>query len=349
MAKDIKIYMLHKYIKSVDDIYQSLHISQNDIHFIWDDQNPDYIIATEWIYYEPKLYQKFMSLQCSEVINIFFAGECLEPDLNIFDYAIVFDNDLQLNDRICKIPTLEFFHKYVTEELYKKTNNPSEILRQKTKFCNFIYSNGKAHPNRDKLFYKISEYKKVDALGQHLRNIEVADYFVDERVKKDYKFTIASENACYRGYTSEKLLLAFQAHTVPIYWGDPDIEKFFNPKAFINANKMSFDEVVEKVKELDNNDELYCQMLSEPPMTEQQKQIEYQVFISNIFMQSKENAKRVAEGFHPENYRRFAKTLISQDVYNPQQQDNWLYSITSSKGKVSVYLGKYKILSYHKG
>ena len=293
-------------------------------------------------------------MQRKGVINIFFAGECLSPDLNLFDYAIVFDNKLRLNDRISKIPAKDFFACRLTEEFGKTLENPQEELSHKTKFCNFIYSNGKAHPNRDKLFYKISEYKKVGALGKHLRNVDLKEQFVDESIKRDYKFTIASENACYEGYTSEKLLTAFQAHTIPIYWGDPAVEEFYNPKAFINANKLSFDDVVNKIKELDTNDDLYCQMLSESPMTKEQIEKyerchdEYLSFITHIFDQPIDKAKRVAEGFHPDNYRRFAAAIQSQNVYKePVKQINLLYALTDN-GKFSLYCLNKKIFSYKK-
>ena len=62
----------------------------------------------------------------------------------------------------------------------------------------------------------------------------VADKYAFE---SEYKFSIAFENASYSGYTSEKILEAFAAGTVPIYWGDPDIAKVYNSKAFINLNE----------------------------------------------------------------------------------------------------------------
>lgn len=81
----------------------------------------------------------------------------------------------------------------------------------------------------------------------------------------NYKFTIAFENNIFRGYTTEKLYQPFQVNSIPIYSGNPDVLEDYNPKAFINvADYKNFDEVIEKVIELDNNDELYMQMLREP-------------------------------------------------------------------------------------
>lgn len=52
---------------------------------------------------------------------------------------------------------------------------------------------------------------------------------------------------------------------MPIYWGNPDIEKDFNGAAFINCHRFdNFDQVVEKVIELDNNDALWTQYANAP-------------------------------------------------------------------------------------
>ncbi len=55
------------------------------------------------------------------------------------------------------------------------------------------------------------------------------------------------------GYTTEKLFDCFKAGTVPIYWGNPEITRDVNPKAFINCNdyENDFDAVIERVKEID--------------------------------------------------------------------------------------------------
>lgn len=52
----------------------------------------------------------------------------------------------------------------------------------------------------------------------------------------NYKFIIAMENKQVEGYVTEKILNAFYAGAIPIYWGAPDINKYFNPNAFINLS-----------------------------------------------------------------------------------------------------------------
>jgi hypothetical protein len=49
----------------------------------------------------------------------------------------------------------------------------------------------------------------------------------------DYMFSVAIENASYESYFTEKIQDCFATGTIPIYYGSPDIGKFFNPKGII--------------------------------------------------------------------------------------------------------------------
>jgi hypothetical protein len=117
---------------------------------------------------------------------------------------------------------------------------------------------------RNEFFAKLSEYKKVDSGGGYLNNI---GFIVDDKMNfiKDYKFIIAFENSAQPGYTTEKVLQGKQADIVPIYWGNPIIDKEMNTRGFINFGEYDcFDKLIKRVIEVDNNDELYLQYLKEP-------------------------------------------------------------------------------------
>ena len=322
MPKTIRIYFLHKTIVTLEETVKYLNLDAQKYNFIWDTENPDYLFVSEHIYLKKRIYKKFLSLIKTGTISIYCAGECIEPDLNLFDYAIVFDRNLRSGDRIARIPAMYFHKASVLEN--KNTIHTIEEARKELKtkkgFCNFLYSNGRAHPIRDQLFYAISAYKNVDSLGGHLRNVDnIAgklggyDWAAGGiSINKHYRFSIASENATYEGYVTEKLLTSFQAHTVPIYWGDPGVKKEFNEKAFIYVNELSsLDEVVEKIKQVEENEELWCSMIAEPWQTEEQverqekEMAEYQLFLAYIFDQDKEKAIRRAQGTYPEEYRKW--------------------------------------------
>lgn len=52
-----------------------------------------------------------------------------------------------------------------------------------------------------------------------------------------YKFNICFENCIADGYISEKIIDCFKAHTVPIYLGAPNIEKYIPENCFIDFRK----------------------------------------------------------------------------------------------------------------
>lgn len=48
-----------------------------------------------------------------------------------------------------------------------------------------------------------------------------------------YHFSVVIENSREPGYFTEKLIDSFLCHSLPIYWGAPDIEHFFDPRGMI--------------------------------------------------------------------------------------------------------------------
>jgi hypothetical protein len=82
---------------------------------------------------------------------------------------------------------------------------------------------------------------------------------------RKFKFTIAFENFSYPGYTTEKLTEPMVMQSLPIYWGNPLVHYDFNPRSFINWHDYGNDEaVIERIIELDRNDDLYLEYLGEP-------------------------------------------------------------------------------------
>ena len=66
---------------------------------------------------------------------------------------------------------------------------------------------------------------------------------------------MAFENSSYPGYTTEKLLQAMQAGTVPIYWGDPSVGRDFNAARFVNVHDYaSTKAVIDKICQLDQDE-----------------------------------------------------------------------------------------------
>ena len=265
MKKNIKI-SFHSAVGEGTKTFICDFLKNNFVPIITDDY--DYYFAMETIYANSQNMYEFLDSK-KDAIRIMSCGEAVYPDMNLFDYAIWHCDTYYIDDRIIMLPLIETEKGYMLDTFSelddsKKNISPKEILSRKKGFCNFIYANPKAHEMRDKLFYELSKYKRVDSLGAHLKNTEIEDTrniagWEKEsiRLKTPYKFSIAAENATFPGYTSEKIMTSMMANTIPIYWGDPNVRKWFNEKSFINAMKYnSLEELVMRIREIDENDEL---------------------------------------------------------------------------------------------
>ena len=267
--------------------------------------NPDYLFVSA----NGKPYD-FMKYDC---IRIFYSGEEIVPDFNLFDYAIGFD-DISFGDRYVRFPFCYFGvdSKHLSFGLNKK--EAKNVLRQKDIFCNLIYWEDSIGGFRNELFNALSKYKKVDSYGRLLNNVGGRGVSYKEKydILRRSKFTIAVEGCNYRGITTEKIFQPFEVHSVPIFYGNPDIEKDFSPRAFVNCHRYnSLDEIVNAVIELDNNDDKYIDMLSSSPLLNE-NQIEDSLkrledFLYNIFDQDLDKCKRrvdsVISGYYNQNMR----------------------------------------------
>jgi alpha(1,3/1,4) fucosyltransferase len=174
-------------------------------------------------------------------IRIGYFCENMQPDMSICEWAfgIPHDDDIK-HPQYKRIQ----WHGLDPHKLVKPLNYDIEkIVAGKKYFCNFLYSHHV--PYREEFFRQLSKYKKVDAPGKSMNNMESIDglYKGDmwERKKQflsEYKFTIAFENYVYPGYQTEKLYDAMQVSSLPIYCGDPLIGKIFNTGSFINASDL---------------------------------------------------------------------------------------------------------------
>ncbi len=186
--------------------------------------------------------------------KIFFSGEKISPDFSLCDYS--FSYDFIEDSRHYRLP---LYALYVTPEQLLKE---SEIVKIKDKFCCFVVTNSEGE-KRNNFFHKLSKYKRVDSGGMYLNNI---GNFIANKWDfiKNYKFTISYENAEYPGYTSEKIAEAMVNNTIPLYWGNPLVYRDFNTKSFFNYyDYSSEEEMIERIIEVDQNDDLYVKMMQQ--------------------------------------------------------------------------------------
>lgn len=229
-------------------------------------------------------------------IRIFATGECVTPDFNICDYALGFDY-IQFSDRYCRLPLIKLF-KDAYSTFLKPRPDPEEILNNKTGFCAYVMSNTKhSASEREEIFNALSEYKRVDSGGKWNNNVGRP---VEDKIafQANYKFVLAIENYSHPGYLTEKIAQAAQSNAIPVYWGDPTITQYINPKALINCNDFScIDALVSRVRELDCDDDACRAVLSEPWFINDEEPPEWRDatftdFLYKIFDQPLETAFR---------------------------------------------------------
>jgi hypothetical protein len=134
-----------------------------------------------------------------------------------------------------------------------------------------VYINSNCIKEREELFALIkAKQHSAEALGKcsNTQNGKQAQggWMDVQDVLAQYKFAFAMENERYPGYITEKILNAFQAGTIPIYWGDSKtVEKFFNPKAYIDVSKFkSLEDAANYIVDLNNNLDKVRAMQQEP-------------------------------------------------------------------------------------
>jgi hypothetical protein len=210
--------------------------------------------------------REFLKYDC---LRIYYTGENTRPNFNQCDYAFSFDySNHPGNYRLPDYAAYEDIGELL------KPKDADGIVRAKTRFCEFTYSNPFAR-ERIRFFKALSKYKRIDAYGKVLNNmigVEGAADRMNVNWKKyrrgfpaPYKFSIAFENESCPGYVTEKILYAMLANSIPIYWGNPRIGEDFNTKSFINCHDYkNFDEVIQRVIEVDTDEDLYRNYLAEP-------------------------------------------------------------------------------------
>ena len=155
------------------------------------------------------------------------------------------------------------------------TKVDASALARKKKFCAFVVSNP-SNPVRNTAFQWLSEYKQVDSAGAFMNNMGTGIFAgagggggEHKKVEflKDYKFCLAYENNSARGYTTEKFLHAKAAGCIPIYWGDPAIERDFSMAGAIDARGVKTEEdLIDLVRSVDQDDSEWLRRYAVPAL-----------------------------------------------------------------------------------
>ena len=206
----------------------------------------------------------------------------------------VLSNEAQLRNTV----SFPFFLQDSYDELKKlsqKKANRTKIDKN-LRFCVFIVASNSSR-ERVGFFRKLSRYKKIESYGKVMNNMEGRLYnqfwngnpeiniFKKKKINRDlskefvnrgwktnptlfknYKFVISFENSLANDYIGEKLPNVFASGAIPIYRGAPNVATYFNTKSFVNYEDYgSYEKMIKKIIEIDNDDRLYLKMAKESP------------------------------------------------------------------------------------
>lgn len=163
---------------------------------------------------------------------------------------------------ICSVETVDFDNESVwipyflshpipiTNDGMKRLFNSNDKERG---FAVYVSSNCCGH--RDQMFQALHRLhpETCHARGSCCNNYNRAHGGWTDvvNVYSEYTFVLAMENHDLPGYITEKIINAYMAGAIPIYWGTRAVHSIFNPSSFVYVNDFnSFDQCAQYVVDL---------------------------------------------------------------------------------------------------
>lgn len=203
-------------------------------------------------------------------LNIIISGESKD---------IIDKYDIYIGTRLNTIAYKTIYVPYLYSSLteHNKSINSIDYICTRQHFCAYMYSYDA--PHRIKYFKLLNDYKMVHGIGKSCNNISITKNnddgtYLDEAIKiyTNYKFVLALENLFQEGYFTEKIINPLIANSIPIYWGTPDVFNYINKKRVIYMQDFkSDDDLLKRIILLDNSEEEYNKILSEPIFIDHKK------------------------------------------------------------------------------
>ena len=248
-----------------------LPILKKYFEVVIDSNNPDVVFHS--------IFNRMQDTPRYKCKKVLYLGENWRPQQFGSNYSISFDPHTETNFRLPLWQVYLLLKPELKNRLYNRVNHESF-----DHFCSFVVSN----PNnfmRNGFYHQLSAQNlgKVHSYGRYLTNdmrlIQESSgrYWRDAKYSffntYKHKYAIAFENSSYPYYCTEKLMDAFLAGSIPLYWGDPKINEDWNPEAFINVGKIGVDEAIKKIRELETNAEEFDKIYKQDIFTKTQIEI----------------------------------------------------------------------------
>ena len=144
-----------------------------------------------------------------------------------------------------------------------------------------IYLQGNCVYYREQAAARISEIGPVHCAGKcqgrsppsgdrsNLTSISAPDrgkFRGNAGVLSNYRFCLVMENKKQSGYITEKIMNAFAAGCIPVYYGTEEIFAIFNKRSFVYYNVSDPQPALDEIKRLENDEDAYEKMLTTEPI-----------------------------------------------------------------------------------
>lgn len=273
-----------------NEINKILKIINNNFLINYNSKKPDYLIYSNF-------GCEHLKKEYNNAIKISFLSENQIPDFNIADYNIGYSHISYLDRYFKRQPYFDNTVLNFKEEYFRSIRNKVLNKPIRKKFCAAVISNIQSCSRfRLEFINELNKYKRVDMGGKFNNNVGK----IKNKIKflSSYKFSIAMENSEGDGYLSEKIIDSFLSGTIPIYYGSYMIDEFINPKSYILIkNEKDIIKKINYIKYIDNNDDLYKNILREKVLIKdnikKENEKEYIEFINHIFEQDKKICRRI--------------------------------------------------------
>jgi hypothetical protein len=104
----------------------------------------------------------------------------------------------------------------------------------------------------------------VTKATRYKNNVQLSNWEDNRQLYQNFRFCLTMEHVNTPGYITEKILVAFWAGCIPIYWGTEEIFDIFNQEAFLFWNVKDPQATLERLYYLETNRTAYNEMTQQP-------------------------------------------------------------------------------------
>lgn len=160
-------------------------------------------------------------------------------------------------------PRSDYERAEIRQNVLQSGVNPA---RGKTKLVVWMVSNCNPSSNRFEYVKEMQKYATVDIIsskgrcgGQDLCPKKLNDAVCYDMLERTYKFYLAFENSICAEYVTEKFFNMIGRNIVPVVLGGANYSSLAPQHSYINALDYTPQQLVEYLKLLDSNDNLYAE------------------------------------------------------------------------------------------